>query len=53
MKRCPDLKYEPVFLQMARISREHPETCFGGKMRDTFVYCRTLKLDLNKASHFV
>ena len=54
MKRSPDLKYEElVFLQMAQVLRKHLEACFGGKVRDTFVYPHHVKVDFNNAFRFV
>ena len=53
MKRCPDLKYEFVFLQMSLVLRNHLETCFGRKVKDTLVYYIKPKLDSYNASHFV
>ena len=53
MKRCPDLKYKLVFLQMALVLRKHLETCFGKKVKDLLVYSSKPKLDSYNAFHFV
>ena len=48
MKRCSDLEWKLVFLQLVQVLRNVLEECFKGEVKDNFVYSGGLEAYSNK-----